>query len=323
MRGKARRVVGPLALAASLAGCTSRVVAGAALPTVDAEIEVDGWTRTYRLHAPPGLDARRPAPLLVVLHGGGASGASVEEVTGFSRIAERERFIAVYPDGIGTPGLGFGRAWNAGDCCGRPQVFGVDEGRFVRALIASVRARLPVDPDRVFLVGYSNGAMLAYRLGVELADLLAGIAPYAGTMPGRGPPSAPRFDARPPARPVSMIAVHGTADPRVPYAGKEKGEGLDVAFAQAGRFWAVADGCHGRARRRTERGGAVIVDEYAPCAAGSAVTQVTLVGWDHEWPGPANTGELAPGDPLRGYDAAEAIWAFFAAHPRSGSPSSD
>src|SRR5262249_3893015 len=157
-------------------------------------------------------------------------------------------------------------------------------------------------------VGYSNGAVLTYRIGAEIADLVTAIAPFAGSMSAHGAPEAPIFDARPPRAPVSLIAVHGTADPWVPCGGKEKTIGLGASFSQLGRFWAVAAGGRRRAERRRERRSAVIVDEYADCARGAGVAQVTLVGWNHEWPGPANTKHLPPDHPLYGYDAAEVIW---------------
>jgi polyhydroxybutyrate depolymerase len=297
-------------LAAS--GCRGAAArdAAAIARTVEESIEHEGWSRTYRLHVPPSRTERGP-PLVVVLHGGGSSGEGMEEVTGFSAIADRERFAVVYPDGIGGP-HGLGRAWNAGECCGRPHLFGVNDVSFIRRLIVDLSARLAVDRDRVFVVGYSNGAMLAHRIGSELSELVAGIAPYAASMRAQRPLEAPRFDLAPPRRAVAAVLVQGTDDPRAAYHGSEDSGGVDASFAHAGRFWAVAAGCRARATRRVDRRGSVWIDEYGGCPGAAPVTQVTLLGWQHEWPGPVNTGELAAGDPLRGFDLAELIWSVFA-----------
>src|SRR5882724_12142970 len=62
--------------------------------------------RTFRIYAK--LRASEPAPLVVVLHGDGANGSTMEWLTrhGFNRIADREGAIIVYPDGTGG-------IWNA------------------------------------------------------------------------------------------------------------------------------------------------------------------------------------------------------------------
>ena len=311
-----------LVLAATFAafiagGCgpVARDAAARAL-TREGELEDQGWTRTYRLHVPPGPHG--PLPLLVVLHGGGGSGAQIEEVSGFSGIADREGFVVVYPDGIAGAPHGFARAWNSGDCCGVGHLLGVDDVRFLRALVVDIERRIPIDRDRVFVAGWSNGAALAYLAGMRLADLVAGIGPYAASMRARGPLEAPRFDAPVPTPPVSVFAVHAKADPRVPYAGRDDGDTVEVPFREAGRFWAVAAGCTGRAAPRYERDGAVRFDEYRGCKRGAEVTFVTLEGWGHDWPGPAYTDRLPPAHPLRGWDVAEAMWAFFAKHGRGG-----
>lgn len=304
-------------LVLALAGCAAPRPAGVppAGRTVLESIEHEGFTRSYRLHLPARADPRGAPALLVVIHGGGGDSEGMEEVTGFSRIADREGFIVVYPDGLGV--LGWAQAWNAGHCCGRGHVLGVDDVGLLRRLIHDLSARLGVDRERVFVVGYSNGALLAYRAGSELSDQVAGIAPYAGTMRARAPLRAPRIDLAPPRRPVSVFATHATADPRIPYEGIDDGAAVDVSFAHAGRFWAVASGCTGRPSTRSGRAGAVRIDAYPGCASGAAVEQVTLSGWDHEWPGPANTGELPADHPLHGFDLAEEIWRFFASQRRA------
>src|SRR5262249_34663865 len=143
--------------------------------TLHETLSVDSRTRTYRLHLPRGAPIRA---LLVVLHGGGGNSESMEKTTGMSRIADAQRVAVAYADGLGL--LGWAQMWNAGHCCGRPHMLGVDDVHFVRALVVELSSRLHLPADRVFVVGYSNGALLAYRPGSELSDLIGGIAIFAG-----------------------------------------------------------------------------------------------------------------------------------------------
>lgn len=324
-----RRLGTPAAAIAAFAaaGCGAPLLDEVSLPragSVDAALEHDGSERTFRLHLPPAAKVPGRRPLLVVLHGGGSSGAGMEEVTGFSAIADREGLYVVYPDGIGGP-HGFGRAWNAGGCCGPPAWFGVDDVGFIGRLVDVLQRRFAVDGQRVFVVGYSNGGMLAFRLATSSQRRFAGLAVYAATMPGWGPVIAPELDYPLPPHPMTVITIHSYADPRVPYQGQERRGFTDASFQHVGQFWAVAAGCSRRGGRQRAFGGSAMVHRFRDCVGGTEVKQITLFNWDHEWPGPANLADL-DGHPLQRFDAAEEIWKIFAdkriaAGPnRGGSP---
>lgn len=301
-----------------LIGCGAPLLAEVPLSapgSYDAAIEHDDGERSFRLHLPPGFDSTSRRPLLVVLHGGGSSGEGMEEVTGFSRIADREGFFVVYPNGEGGP-HGLGRAWNAGSCCGPPSWFGVDDVGFIGALVDQLSERFPIDPQRVFLVGYSNGGMLAYRIALDLSHRFAGLAVYAATMVGRGSVTAPEFESALPTHPLSVITVHSYADPWVPYQGEEDWFETDVSNRHAGQFWAAVARCPTRAKRSIAHQGALLIRQFRDCPSGVEVEQLTLHDWDHEWPGPANLADLE-GHRLQTFDAAERIWAFFADKQRA------
>ena len=280
--------------------------AAARARTRAAELRHQGIDRTYRVHTPPALPA---APdLVVVLHGGGGSGEQIEEVTGFSGIADREGFVVVYPDAIANAPRGFARFWSDGHCCGVAVARGIDDVSFLRRLIDEVGGRYRT--ARTFVVGWSNGGMLAFAAGARLSDLVSGIAVFGATMHGRPPWRAPRFDVPWPTRPVAVLAAHGTHDTRVPYEGREDASGVEIPVRQAARFWAVAAKCRARPVRYLERGGVVERESYEGCQAPVAV--LTLRGWGHDWPGPAYTDDLGANHPLHGFDLAQEIRAFFA-----------
>jgi polyhydroxybutyrate depolymerase len=268
-----------------------------------------GLQRDYTLHVPPGYDGRRPTPLLVVLHGGGGNGQSMARMTGFSALADRKGFLVVYPDGTG---LFRGRllTWNTCDCCGWALDHHVDDVSFIRRLLDTLERDWRIDVRRVFATGISNGGMMAYRLGCELSDRFAAIAPVAGAM------DCPSCS---PSEPVSVIVFHGTGDERVPYEGgipkrqADRHRRVDQPVSHAVSFWVRHDGCSATADRKEE--GHIVRETYSFCRSGAAVELVTILGGGHAWPGGQKWAAWAP-EPTHETSATEAMWEFFAAHPK-------
>jgi polyhydroxybutyrate depolymerase len=255
----------------------SGFVDGASIHT----ISVGGRDRVYRLHKPSGLPV--PASLVVVLHGGFGSGEQAERSYGWDQLADSAKFVAVYPDGVK-------RAWNVngGGCCGRPAQENIDDVGFISAVVASVAKNIGIDASRVYATGMSNGGMMSYTLACN-TTLFAAIGPVAGTQldPCRSP------------HPVSVMAIHGTADPMVPYGG---GPGHGFAhingppIPELNALWRKVDQC----QAPTETTDGQVTTSAAGCAAGRSVALVTVADGGHHWPD----------------FAAAKLWEFFAAHRR-------
>ncbi len=262
-----------------------------------------GRTRTYRIYRPASLVAGSPVPLVVFLHGGFGDGAQAEGAYGWDAAADVGRFVVVYPDGVS-------KAWNGGTCCGVPQQQGIDDVGFIRDLVATVEAALPIDPARVYATGISNGGIMAYRLACE-TGLFAAI----------GPDSATQLVACTGASPTSVVAIHGLADTRVPFAGGMGSgvghvDGPAVPTVIAG--WRTIDGCGDPS---STTAGAVTT-AVATCPQGRAVELITVAGAGHQWPGgkrmdPLVASVLGLDQPSTALDATAVIWAFFAAHPKA------
>jgi polyhydroxybutyrate depolymerase len=275
----------------------------------------DGRTRTYRLYVPASLDASTPAPLLVALHGGLGTSAQFAANSDFDGLAESNGFVVVYPDGIGARPDGTGpQTWNGGYCCGPAARDDVDDVGFVRQLIDRLGAELPIDPSRTFAASHSNGAIMAYRLACELSDRIAAIGVQAGSL---------GVDACAPARPVSVIHLHGTADTNHPIDGGA-GSGLaGVAFRPARdavEALAAADRCSPTPVPATDPTNPdLAVTTWTPCADATAVRYVVVQGASHAWMGHPAYSELASsyvGEPYPDLDASRAIWSVLASHPR-------
>ena len=303
----------------------SVTAAAAGLAPGDHEFSIrhGDFRRTYLVYV-PGRAAEGPAPVVLNFHGGGGNASVQKWYTRMDETAEREGFIAVYPNGTG----GFaGRffTWNAGTCCGRAAASNVDDVGFVLALLDDLAARTPVDRARIYATGLSNGSMMAYRLAAEASGRVAAVAGVAGAM------TLPRFS---PARPVPVMHIHSVDDGRALYDG-----GLGPAFpftdtrvlhnsvdAMLGQ-WRTRNGCPTSARvSDTLTGAAGSPDAthtatrytFAPCRAGTEVVLWKLTGAGHVWPGGQHDylrPLLGPGTAV--IDANKEMWAFFARFRRN------
>lgn len=248
--------------------------------TVVETLTSSGLERSYRLHAPKSLRTTERAPLVLVLHGASGNAGRVELRYHWDSLSDTDGFFVVYPQGVRDQ-------WNASLAPG-----GVDDVRFITALIDHLTGTLPVDPQRVYVAGMSNGGFMTYRLACALPDRIAAIAPVEAANPGCRP-----------SRAVSMVAVHGLADHQVSFASAE----------QSVSAWRSYDNCVGDAR--IQRTGSVTHSVWAPCAFDTAVELYAVANSGHEWPGssPPLAGHDPPSPDL---DATRAIWRFFQQHHR-------
>ncbi|MBI4537491.1 MAG: prolyl oligopeptidase family serine peptidase [candidate division NC10 bacterium] len=284
-------------------------------------IEVGGVPRTFHVYVPPGLRGQPSIPLVIALHGGGTNGQSMERFSGLSQTAERWGFAVAYPDGTGRANRFL--TWNAGACCGRALTENVDDVAFLRRLVDWATGTLHVDPDRVYVTGISNGAMMAYRLAAETPKLIAAVAAVAGGLeidPGRI------------RAPVPVLHFHGTEDAYVPFQGG-RGPRTAPAYSHASvsatiQAWVQANGAEltpavTHLPDRKADGTRVVRSAYRRGTDPDAVVLYTIIGGGHTWPG-RPTGERILGRSTRDIAANEIIWQFFLAHPqgRFGRPMS-
>src|SRR5205814_3467937 len=111
---------------------------------------------------PPGYDATKPTPLLILLHGYTASGAQQEMYFKLGPVANAQGFLYAIPDGT-VDGAG-NRFWNATDACCNYFGSAVDDVAYLGAIMDDVGTRYNVDPKPIFVVGHSNGGFMAHRL---------------------------------------------------------------------------------------------------------------------------------------------------------------
>ncbi len=316
-RPAARVPAGRLAvLAALLIGAHSVAAVacqdrGAKAPEARCEsLSFGGRERSYRLYVPAVLPVA--APLLVVLHGGGGGAAGMEALTGrgFNRRADAAGVLVVYPEGVD-------HAWNDGrhDLKARTVRDGVDDVGYLRALVEALGRRYPLDRERLFVTGISNGGMMTLRLACDAADLFAGFVAVAASL-GEDTAAACRPAQ---ARPVAL--VDGTEDPLVPFAGGE----VRVLGSRRGRvigaeatFAAFRDvaGCRSVEAeppldRIADDGTALVVRRAVGCRPGVNVVLYEVQGGGHAWPGGLPyLGKWLIGKVSQELDATDETWRF-------------
>ncbi|HEX6316217.1 MAG TPA: PHB depolymerase family esterase [Gemmatimonadaceae bacterium] len=298
-----------------LAACSSqRRTAQRGLTSGNHEFAIrhGGRRRTYLVHVPPGAS---PAalPVLLAFHGGGGNASGFQLYAELDRVADRERFLVVYPNGTG-PLPNRLLTWNAGDgCCGYALTNSVNDMGFIATLLNDLEQRARIDRNRVYATGHSNGGILAHRFAAERSGLVAAIAPVAGALD---------LGTFAPTRAVPVLQIHSVDDPRALYNGglgppfpgtdnrvmhQPVQEGLDR--------WIAANGCSTRADTidtKRDGGQTATLLVWRGCRDGAEVAHWKLTGSGHGWPGEAAPagGEALAGPQTRLIRAADEIWRF-------------
>ena len=268
--------------------------------------------RTYLVHVPQDYSEERAWPLVLVLHGAFSTADDIEKWSGFSELADREGFVVAYPNGIGL--LGFLQHWNAGHCCGRAAADNVDDVGFLNYVIGDISDKLRIDPKRLYVVGHSNGGMLAYHYAAEASARVAGIGVVAGAIGSSNGPQDPLRRIEPAGPPVPLIAIHGRDDEHVPFeggVGRRSGKRRYVSAFESAASWARHCGCEPTPNVREDAGSGRRVVTWQDSQGHTWVALHALDGWHHEWPGTSFIGRLQQDHPLRAFEASQVIWEFF------------
>ncbi len=225
------------------------------------------------------------APAIVVLHALDLNPADAGASARFGASAIKNGYVLVTPVAIDA-------SWNAGTCCVPAAAEGIDDVQFVSNVIDGLVNQQTIDARRVYVAGFSNGAMLAYRIGCERSQAVAGVAVVAGVL---------TVDTCAPSDATDMMAIHQMGDPEVPFVGTDTSklsiDGHLPGVAESFDRWAKGFRCE--LDGRSEIDGRVTRERYK-CADRAKAEVVTIAGGDHSWPVAASS-----------IDSVEAIVEFF------------
>jgi len=270
-----------------------------------------GNVRQYKVHVPPQYDPKVPMPVVFCIHGLGQD-AVLFCFNGASMPAKADAagFILVMPNG-------FQNSWNAGTCCGAAVENKLDDVGLFRAIFQEISKHLNIDLTRVYATGLSNGGYMSYRLACEASDLFVAVAPGAGAIGmddiGGGTSTDGDLEACKPAQKVSVLDLHGTEDPLIPYALQKPS--LERIASQ--------NGCTLMTHPASQpaSAGDTLCVSY-DCPAGIDVTGCTVKDGGHVWFGSVNCGTGVDfacdivGANSKTLVNTDAVWSFFDAHAR-------
>jgi polyhydroxybutyrate depolymerase len=267
----------------------------------DADTSALVAARPYALQVPKSYDAKKATPLVILLHGYTASGATQEAYFKLGPTAEAHGFLYATPDGLKDKTGS--RFWNANDACCNFDGNPVDDVAHVNAIIDDVQKKYTVDPKRVYLVGHSNGAFMAHRLACDSSARIAAIVALAGDVWADASKCKP-------TSPVAVLQIHGTLDAVIAYGGGANPSLAPYPSApQSVSTWATKNGCASTAQNGAPvdfepllLGAETTVAEYKNCKPGGAAVLWSIQGGSHV---PA----LQP-------TFGETVWTFLAAHPK-------
>ena len=275
----------------------------------------DGFEREFVVHLPTDYDENEEYPLVLCFHGRGGTARHTEKKTGFSDIADRENFIVVYPEGIN-------RAWYlSGATSSIP-----DDINFTMKLIEHLEDEFLIDKNRIYATGHSNGGFQSIFLAVKHSDTFAAIASVAGGL------SKYHAQDNTSGSPISVLLIHGSNDPTVPFDGgvlhakvkRASGNKFEIISApDLADFWIKHNKCDNTPvtvdlpNESSLDGTTVTVSTWSGGLDDTEVVLYTINGGWHGWPTKnMDASSLKPGT-CREIEAAEEIWKFFAKHENS------
>jgi polyhydroxybutyrate depolymerase len=259
-------------------------------------------------------------PLVLDLHGYSEGATAHKVMSSLGVYGDAHGFITITPQGSGAKVPMWDTSLEG------------DDMTYIGDLLDEVESALCVDTRRVFSTGLSNGAFMTSAIACKYADRVAAAAPVAGIRDVKGCK---------PARPVPVIAFHGTADGYVDYNGGlgEKvatlpnqdgtgtiGEGAvsspeakGPSIPEITADWAKRNGCKTVPAEQTVTSDVTLL--RFPCPKGDEVELYRVTDGGHAWPGSDLSKAVASAVGFTTFtiNADELIWKFFENHPLPGS----
>ncbi len=281
-------------------------------------VSVGGLEREYLVHVPNDLPIGQPVPLVIIYHGGNGESKGTMNLSKFNPIADREKFIVAYPQGVG-------KSWNDGRITQVSQAHrdAIDDLSFFDAMLDKLSHDFSIDDHRVFVTGISNGGIFSHYVAANRSEKIAAIAPVVG---GIAEPFDRKFK---PSRPVSVLIIQGSEDRLIPYKGGKVagGDGKDrgsvVSTDKAAKLWVQANGCQAEPTteslpdRDPKDECRIEATKWNGGYGGSEVWLYCVRGGGHTWPdGRQYLPKAIIGRVTHDIDS-ETIWKFFEEHPKS------
>lgn len=277
--------------------------------------------RRFHLYRPVDVAPGQKLPLMVMLHGCGQTGRDFAVSTRMNRLADRERFLVLYPeqDRLANPH----GCWNWYDTrSGKSRA----EAATLLAAVDQVCLMYPVDRDRVAVAGLSAGASMAVLMATHFPTRFKAVVMHSGVAPGAAQSSASALSAmrgqRTPAPATAVgkamgAALMGTTLPPLLILHGDADSVVTPGNARAAAtIWATASGATAGLDRLLQRGKRhpMRQTDYRR-GRELAVTLCEIKSLGHAWSGGLGS---QPYSDAAGPDATKLLWAFVSARFAGG-----
>lgn len=281
------------------------------------DFELHGFKRNAIVYIPNAVTRQKLLPVVLFIHGAGGNANHTSKNYGWEQKAESEGFIAVFPEALPL------HPEKPAEFKTNPRLWEDGSNRFpnrhddmayFEMLLQELSSKAPVDPKRIFSTGFSNGASMTFRLGIEMSDVFAAIAPVSGHLWIKHPH---------PKRAMSLMFIVGADDPLNPLNGGEASNPWTMhknyrqpMFESVKEWLKVIQATELQSTEKVE--GNVITIHYGPGKTGAELFFIIIKGQGHEWPGAQRALPLSiTGPSIKSIDATDVIWRFFKHHPSS------
>ena len=256
-----------------------------------------GQERRYLLYVPGTADLSQPIPLILTLHGFAQWPANQADVSQWNALADARGFLVVYPAGTGFP-----KRWDMVS----PSAENEDIV-FLSDLIDALSSEYPIDPNRIYINGLSNGGGMSFASACALSEKVAAFGSVAGAY-------VTPWQNCEQKRQVPAVIFHGDADPIVPFTGGQSGPNnlLLPDIETWVRALAAHNACSGITAPIPTAAG-VRGERFENCVAD--LDYYIVAGGSHTWPGGNPLPEWITGKTSDLIDASAVMWKFFQTHP--------
>ncbi len=273
----------------------------------------DNYIRNVTYYIPKKLRKRRRS-LVMCLHSGGSSGDDITRLTrrNFNKLAESNNFIVAYPEALNN-------YWNDAreDSISLSHHLNIDDVGFIGKVIDFAMDSFRVDPQHIFVSGFSEGGFMVFRLACEIPAKIQGFATVAAAMP------LDQLVECAPDTTISLMMINGTRDPILPFEGgqmviNEMEKGSILSAEATADYWREINGCSEKSSLRDvpnrdtfdeTRSERITWDD---CKNKNKIVQIQVINGGHAWPGGRQyLNEKNAGKVARDFEAADEIWKFF------------
>lgn len=274
-------------------------------------IQVGEVERVYFLHLPKNYDNTKTYPVVFVYHGYGDFPKLIEFYTGWSAKADKEGFIAVYPQGTNDE-TERQLSHNGHLCCNPALRNEVDDISFFETLRSHLINTYNANPKGIFVTGFSNGGFMTNRLASEKSELITAAAPVAATTTGRATENQDDFaELSAPSSPIPVLIINGKKDQSVLFeGGYNQAKTFESKPAKDSfSFWSSANNCTGEILKERNEKTMSTRFSYKKCSKEQTTEFIALDDIAHAWPG----GRQFIWANLVGkhLNATDTIWEFF------------